>query len=119
MAMSVRAVTRSARPDEAAVDPRRSFLAADRPKGPVEPTVTPRSSPAKSRTSANTWTYDAPVPNESEQERLTQLLSPPDAAEPGGEDRDAASLVKLITSQQEDEAVLSELIRRAIPASSE
>lgn len=104
---------------EAAADPRPPFLAVDRPKGPAEPTVAPRRSLAKSRTSADTWTYDGPVPNESEQERLTQLLSPPDADEPGGEDRDVASLVKLITSQQEDEAVLSELIRRAVPASSE
>lgn len=63
--------------------------------------------------------YDARVPNESEQERLTQLLSPTEAAEPRGEDQDDASLVRLITSEPEDQTVLSELIRRAVPTRSE
>jgi hypothetical protein len=63
--------------------------------------------------------YDGRVTNESEQERLERLLSPADADEPAGEDLDDASIVRLITSQPEDQSVLSELIRRAVPASSE
>jgi hypothetical protein len=63
--------------------------------------------------------YDGRVPNESEQERITQLLSPAEADEPVGEDLDDASLVRMITSQPDDQTVLSELIRRAVPASSE
>jgi hypothetical protein len=64
------------------------------------------------------------VPNETEHERLAKLLSPGDASETRDEDhdlisRDLASLVRLIASQPDDETVLSELIRRAVPASSD
>lgn len=58
--------------------------------------------------------YDARVPGDSQDQRLAVLLLSDDEGEPGKTGADFASLVELLTSEPRDEAVLSELVRRAV-----